>query len=159
MFDPTFFVALSFFVFLAVAYKPLGRFIANALDGRAARIEGELAEAIRLRDEAQLMLGEYEKKHHEIEKQAKAILKQAKESARQMQEDASAKLEHAIAARLNAANEKIARAEEHAVQDVQRQLVDMALKAAKDIIAEGMQQQADDRLITLATKDISRIIH
>lgn len=159
VFDATFFVALSFFIFLALAYKPLGRAIAGALDGRAARIEGELSEAIRLREEAQVTLSEYEKKYREIEAESETILNNAKATATQLQDEAARHLQKAVEARLFAANEKIQRAEELAVQDVQRQIVDVALAAAKDVIREKMQDEADDKLIDLAVQDITRVIH
>ena len=158
-FDATFFVALSFFVFLALAYKPLGRFLANALDKRANKIEDELSEAIRLREEAQLTLNDYEKKYREIEQEADAILDNARESAKAMQQEAAQQLQKAVEARLAAAHSKIQRAEELAVQDVQRQIVDVALAAAKDIIREKMRDESDDKLIELAVNDINRVLH
>lgn len=159
VFDATFFVALSFFVFIGLAYKPLGRFLAGALDGRAAKIEKELSDAIKLREEAQVTLSNYQKKYREIEEEAESILNGAKETSRIMQDEAARNLQKAVEARLLAANEKIQRAEQLAVQDVQRQVVDVALAAAKDVIREKMQDQADDKLINIAVKDMNRVIH
>jgi F-type H+-transporting ATPase subunit b len=152
-------VAISFFLFVAFAYKPLGRFLAKTLDARAARISHELADAVRLREEAQKMLEQYERKYREVEAESAEMLRHAEETIKGMYEQAETTLKTAVEARMLAANEKIRRAEERAVQDVQRQVVDVAMEAARQIIIEKMHNEADDTLIQLALKDVNRIVH
>ena len=65
----------------------------------------------------------------------------------------------AIEMRLKAANSKIQKAEELAIQDVQRQVVDIALMAARQLIAEKMKDETDDQLINIAMQDVAKIIH
>ena len=157
--DETFVVAISFFLFVALSYKPLSRFLTRSLDARAGRIEHELADAIRLREEAQKMLGEYERKYREVETESAGMLRQAEQTVEAMYLQAEATLKTAIEARMAAANDKIRRAEERAVQDVQRQVVDVALEAARQIITDKLRDDADDTLIELALKDVNRIVH
>ena len=152
-------VAISFFLFIAFSYKPLARFLTRTLDARAARIEHELSEAIRLREEAQAMLAEYEKKYREVEEESAQMLRHAEEMVEAMYREAEATLKAAVETRMSAANDKIRRAEERAVQDVQRQVVDVALEAARQIIIDKLHQDADDTLIQLALKDVNRIVH
>ena len=59
-FDAEFFVALGFvcFVLLALAMGA-GKKVAEALDGRGKKIEAELAEARRLREEAEALLASF----------------------------------------------------------------------------------------------------
>ncbi len=159
MINESIIVAAAFFAFLALTYRPIGRLLGKVLDARAVRIESELSEAIRLREEAQVMLSDYEKKYREIEAESETILQHARETAEQMRKDAEVALKRAVEARLAAAHQKIARAEEMAVQGVQRQVVDVALSAAKQVISEKMQNDADDSLIKLAMKDVDRIVH
>jgi F-type H+-transporting ATPase subunit b len=159
MFDASLVVAVAFFAFLALVWKPLGRVLAKTLDARAARIEHELSEAIRLREEAQKMLSDYERKYREVEAESAEMLRQAEATVEKMTRDAEVSLRAAVEARMAAANEKIRRAEERAVQDVQKQVVDVALEAARQIIVEKMHNDADDTLIQLAMKDVHRIVH
>jgi F-type H+-transporting ATPase subunit b len=157
--DESLVVAISFFIFVALAYKPLARFLAKTLDARAERIEHELSEAIRLREEAAAMLSEYERKYREIEVESAAIMKHAEEAAETLRREAEITLKASIESRMASANEKIRRAEERAMQDVQRQVVDVALEAARQIILDKMQNEADDTLIQLVLQDVGRIVH
>ncbi len=157
--DATLIVAIAFAVFLILSYRPLGRALAKGLDARSDRIEEELSEAIRLREEAQVRLSEYERKYQDIEKEAEEILGKARASAEAMQKDASEKLQKSIEAKLVATNLKIQRAEELALQDIQQQIVELALKASEDVIATHVQSDANDKLIRLAKQDIKKVIH
>jgi F-type H+-transporting ATPase subunit b len=159
MFDESFFVAVAFILFVALSYRKIAAAMAKTLDAKALKVKMELAEALRLREEAQAMLSEYEKKYRAIEKEAEEILQQAQQKVEHMRHAAEAELKQAIEERLRAANQKIQRAEELAIQDVQRQVVEIALLAAKRIIQEKMANEADDQLITIAMKEVSRIVH
>ena len=82
MFDPhdaLFWVLVSFIGFMALlAYYGVPRLIGKALDDRADAIRKELDEARRLREEAQALLADYQKKAKEAENEAKGIIDQAK---------------------------------------------------------------------------------
>ncbi len=81
--DPVFWVMIAFFVFIgALVYYRVPGMIGKALDARADAIRKELDEARRLRDEAQALLADYQRKSREAENEAKEILEQAKREAR-----------------------------------------------------------------------------
>ncbi len=84
--SPEFWVAVSFVAFVALVSKPLAGAIAKALDARSAQIAGELAEAHRLREEAQALLLAYQKKQRESLAEAEAMLAQTREDAKRMGE-------------------------------------------------------------------------
>jgi F-type H+-transporting ATPase subunit b len=65
MSDPKFWVAVSFFIFVALAYKKLAVFTTRSLDDRSARIRHDLDEARRLREEAESVLAQYKQKQAE----------------------------------------------------------------------------------------------
>ena len=157
--DATLVVAIAFGLFLVLSYKPLGRFLSKGLDARSQRIEEELSEAIRLREEAQVRLSEYERKYQDIEKEAEDILNNARTSAQAMQQEASDALHKTIEAKLVATNLKIQRAEELALQDIQQQIVDLALKASENVIADHAKNKAHSKLISLAKKDMAKVLH
>ena len=89
--DPEFWVAVAFVIFLGFAAW-LGAFkaLVDGLDQRGARIAAELAEAKRLREEAQALLASYEKRRHEAEAEAAAIIAQAKVEADRLAREAQA---------------------------------------------------------------------
>ena len=63
MYEPEFWVAVSFFIFIGVlVYLGIHKKVASALDARALRISKELEEARRLREEAEKLLADYRRK-------------------------------------------------------------------------------------------------
>lgn len=157
--DEQLWVAVAFLVFLALMFRPVGKLLGQSLDKRSAAIEKELAEAMRLREEAQATLAAYQKKHRQISEEAEEILKHAREEARRMQVEAQEAIKRAVEVRIHQADEKIALEEQKAIQDVQKQVVDVAIQAARSVITKNMQSEADEQLIRLAVKDIHRLVH
>jgi F-type H+-transporting ATPase subunit b len=135
--DPTFWVAVSFLVFVALAFKPIASFIVNALDARSERIAKELREAVALREEAQSLLAEYQKKQRENMDEAKRIVEQTKADAQAMAERAEQELRDTLDKRKALAMDKIAQAEVTAVKMVQQNVVDIALAASRETLAEN----------------------
>ncbi len=152
-------VAVAFVVFIALVWKPFVRAMTSALDKRSVAIERELAEAVRLREEAQATLAAYQKKHRQVSEESEEILKHAREEARRMQADAQEAIKKAVEVRIAQADEKISLEEKKAIQDVQRQVVDMAVQAARSVIVDNLQNEADEQLIRLAVKDLHRVVH
>ena len=143
-----FWVAVSFVAFLAVlAYYKVPALIAKALDDRAAAIRKELDEARRLREEAQNLLNDYQKKHRNAGQEAEAITEQARRDAEAYAKETRAALAETLERRTRQAEEKIARAEAQAVDDVRAAAVDTALAAAERILREKASGAAGAALI------------
>lgn len=157
--DEQMWVAVAFAVFILLVWRPVSRMTAQALDKRSVAIGKELAEAQRLREEAQATLAAYQKKHREITEEAEEILRHAREEAREMQREAQEAVKKAVEVRIAQADEKIALEEKKAIHDVQRQVVDVAIQAARSVMVENLQSEADEQLIRLAVKDLNRVVH
>ena len=110
--EAEFWVAVAFVLFLAVLAKySVHHKVLGALDGRSARIKSELDEARRLRDEAQAILAESQRKRRDAEQEAEAIMAGAKAEAERLAAEAKVKMEEFIARRTKMAETKIAQAE------------------------------------------------
>lgn len=133
--DPTFWVAIAFLLFLGLlAYYGVPAMIGKALDARVDAIRAELAEAKRLRDDAQALLADYQKKAREAETEAQTIIEQARKEAEALAAESRKALAEAIERRSQLAEEKIARAEAQAVSEVRATAVNAALAAAEKLI-------------------------
>ncbi len=146
--DNTFFafVALVMFlgiVFYAGAHKKAGA----ALDARADQISKDIADARKLREEAEALLAEYKQKKLDAEKEAMGIIAQAKSDAAAYAEDAKKKLADSLTRRTKQAENKIAQAEAAAIKDVRAAATDLAIKVASFIIADGAKGKGGDSLI------------
>lgn len=159
MFDAAFFVSLAFVMFVALAWKPVRKAMMKSLDARAARIEAELAEAVRLRKEAEATLAAYQKKQIEADAEAKAMIESARLTAKRLEEEAREQLQRAVDARVTQANEKINREEQEAVAAIQRKVVEIAIEAARDVLSSELNDEANEKLVALAIKDSNRTLH
>ncbi len=157
--DPTFWVAVSFGIFVILFARYAVPPIVKALDNRSARIKEELDEAVRLREEAQTVLSAYQKKQKAISKEAEELLAKAKQEAEAMTVQAEAELKKALDRRIEQAKQNIERTENRALQEVQDNIVDIAVNAARVIIVDHLDSNDDEALIELALKDINRIVH
>lgn len=157
--DPHFWVAVSFVVFVLLAFRPLGKALISMLDNRSAQIAAELAEARRLREEAQATLDLYRKKQQESLQETQAMLAQAKQDAAAITSQAEAELRAALDKRMKLAAERIAQSEAKALQDVQSHVADIAVAAARTLIAEHLSRSGGKELIKQAASELERKLH
>jgi F-type H+-transporting ATPase subunit b len=151
---PEFWVAIAFLIFVASVAKKVGTMVTGALDARAARIKAEIDEATRLRDEAQALLGEYQRRQRQAESEAKNLLVAAEAEAKLMQTEAIAQLEATLKRRETMAMDRIARAESQALAEVRNLAVDVALDATRRLIAESVDPARAAALVDDAIKGL-----
>lgn len=145
--DATFWAFISLILFLAlVAYLKVPGMVAKALDQRADRIRRELEDARALREEAQQLLAEYQRKRHEAEQEAAELVTAAKREAEGIVADAKAKTEEYVTRRTTLAEQKIAQAERDAVNEVRARAVDVAVAAASKILSDKVDGQVSGSL-------------
>src|SRR5690348_5508322 len=110
--EPEFWVAVAFVLFIGVLVKAgAPRVIIGALDDRRGRIKAELDEARRVREEAQALLAEYQRKRQEADREADSIIEAARAEAERAAADAKTKAEEFVTRRTKMAETKIAQAE------------------------------------------------
>lgn len=148
--DASFWALVSLIIFLGiVAYFKVPGMMAKSLDERADRIRNELDEARRLREEAQQLLAEYQRKRKDAEKEAGELIAAAEHEAEGLVADARQKTEEYVERRTAMAEQKIALAEAEAVNEVRQSAVDIAVSAAQTLIAE----KADEKAVGAMFKD------
>jgi F-type H+-transporting ATPase subunit b len=150
-------VALGFFCFLALlAYLGVHRKVFDSLDARRARIKSELDDARRLREEAQALLADFERKGREAEKEAEAIIASAKVEAERLATEAKARIEDFVARRTKMAEQKIVQAEAQALADVKSAAADAAVAAAERILAVSAKGKVAEDLLARGIEDVKR---
>ena len=157
--NPEAWVAAAFIIFVALTAKPIGRAIAKGLHGRAAKIKAQLDEARSLRDEAERLLAEHQRKQIAAVKEVEAIVARGREQAEHVRRESAVNLEVAFARREKMAIDKIAQAEAQAVTDVRNHAVDIAMAAAAKLLKESIDSGKGDELIDSAIKELDRKLH
>jgi F-type H+-transporting ATPase subunit b len=146
--EPETWVAVAFVLFVALlVYLKVPAMLAKMLDERADKISKELAEAKKLREEAQALLAEYQKKRAEAEKDAANIVAQAKIEAESYSVETRKKLAETIERRTKQAAQKIAQAEAAAIKEVRTTATEAAIATASKLVGEAVQGTKGTKLI------------
>jgi len=153
--EAEFWVAVAFVIFVLLLLR-LGvhKKAVTALDTRAARIASELDEARKLRDEAQAILAESEKKRRQAEQDAQDIIAGARAEAERVAAEAKAKAEEFVARRTAMAQQKIAQAESQAVAEVRAAAAEAAVAASEKVLTQTVQGKVADDLIGQGIRDV-----
>ena len=150
--DPSFWVGLAFLLVVAMTFKKISRAMTAMLDTRAAKIRTQIEEARKLREDAQALLAEYQRKQRDAMAEAETIISAAKTEAARLKVQAEKDLEHALARRKEQALERIAQSEAQAIAQVRNTAVDVALAAAEKLIQSSLdpakKQALADKAIT-----------
>lgn len=153
--DATFYALVGLILFLAlVVYLKVPGVVGKSLDARADKIRDELEEARRLREEAQSLLAEYQRKRKEAEKEAGEIVAIAQREAQGLLEEAKKKTEDYVARRNKLAEQKIAQAEVEAVNEVRASAVDIAVAAASRILSEKVDAKTSADLFKASLSEV-----
>ncbi len=153
--QPLFWVAVAFFAFVGLLlWYGVPAIVGKMLDERADSIRKELDEARKLREEAQALLADYQKKSLEAETEAKTIVEQAKREAEALAAESRKALAENIERRSKLAEEKIARAEAQAISEVRATAVETALAAAEKILKAMVPGATGDGLIDQSIRDL-----
>lgn len=141
-------VLLAFLIFVgALIYFGVPKRIIQLLDDRAEVIRLELAEAKRLREEAQEMHAEYERRLKEVSGEAEEIVKLAKANAEAAAEEAKRKLALQIERRIAAGQEQIASSEAAVTARVRSEATNAAIAATSTILKANFQSSGGNDAI------------
>jgi len=157
--DPETWVALATVIFVVLAARPIMRALGKMLDERSAKIRSDLAEAEKLRTEAEKLLADYQRRQRQALKEAEGILAQAKDEALRIRKESAANIETALKRRERQALEKIAQAETQAVAEVRNQAVNLAILGAQKALASGLDAAKAGSLIDQSVADLERRLH
>jgi F-type H+-transporting ATPase subunit b len=146
--DAHFWIMIALVVFVAVLWRvKVPGMAAKALDAAAAKVQAQLDEAVRLREEAQALLAQIKTQRADTERAAAEMLKNAQADADRIRAESAAKLEEDIKRRGLMAERKIALAEAQAASEVKAAAADLAAQAAEAVLTSRIAGAQGDPLI------------
>ena len=157
--NPHFWTSLALIGLLVGIGKKAWVSLTGTLDKRSKDVRQMIDDAERLRNEAQALLDEYQRKHRESLVEASEIVAQARDLAANQIKDAKAALEASLNRRTKSAMEKIAQAESAALAEVRQEAVRLAISASKNIIQAQMNADRSAKLIDQALADLPGKLH
>ena len=131
------------FILGRYAWKPM----LAALDAREKRIQDNIDDAKRQREEAEALLAEHREQLAEGRRQAQAMVAEGREAADALRRELEAKARAETQEMLANARREIQREREAAVEAVRRESVDVALAVASRLLGERVDAARDRQLV------------
>jgi F-type H+-transporting ATPase subunit b len=146
--------AFNFLLLLLIlqrfAYKP----IVGMLDERSRRIRGDLDEARKLREEGERDRETYRQQLNRSRDEARSILEEANNVAARIREQAILDAEQQNAVTLQRARDEIAREKEHAIAELRREVGDLAIRVATQVVGRSLDANDQQRLVDEALSSV-----
>lgn len=149
--DAHFWVGLALLVFVGVLiYAGVPAMALKAIDARGLKVQAQLDETNRLRQEAEALLTQIKAQAEESEKLAAEIMANAEEQAKRMQIEARERLAEQIERRGQLAERRIATAEAQAAAEVKAAAGELAAQMAEQVLVARIAGAKTDPLIDSA---------
>ncbi len=116
-------------------------------------------EAERLRNEAQDLLAQYQRKQRDAAKEAEEIIQHARDEAERLDHEGRARLSVALERREKLAMDRIQLAEQQAVDKVRNEAIAVAISAAESVLAQNLDKSKADALIDDSIAGLSDKLH
>ena len=147
--DATFWVAISFFIFLGILiYLKVPQKLNNLLTDKINEIKKELNEAERLKIEAKDLLSNYENKIDKSKKETQDIINLAKEDTEKNILEKTNKFHQLIENKKKNAEQKIIQMKENALKDIKNISVNISIEAVKHLIKNSIDENKIAKLYT-----------
>tara|TARA_B100000315_G_C14219914_1_gene425964 strand:+ start:76 stop:573 length:498 start_codon:yes stop_codon:yes gene_type:complete len=147
--DATFWVAVSFFIFLGgLVYLKVPQKINNSLTNAINEIKKELEEAEKLKEEARNLLDIYENKIAKSQEESKKIIDAAKEESEKAILEKTAKFYQIIEERKKITEQKIFQMKENALKDIKNISVKISIETAEKLIKYSIDKNKLENFYT-----------
>lgn len=158
--DTSFWVGAAVVSFLVLlVYLGVHKTIAKSLDARGEKIQAELDEARKLKEEAQSLLAQHQRRQREATKEAEDILAHARDEAAAIEGEIASSVNTMVERRTRLAEDRVKAAEAAAVKDVRKVAVEIATSAAHSVIASHLTADAQKDSIDKAIGDLDHKLH
>ena len=147
---------IALVILVAAIYRPLARAIFGALDGHAAKVRAELDQAKRLREEAQSLLAEHQRRSAGGQAQAQAIVDHARVEAERQSQRHRAELEATLRRRTEQALARIAQEEARALHEVRARAATLAIRTTERLLTDELDGKPAQILLDAAIEEVGR---
>ncbi len=145
--DATFWVAISFFIFLAgLIYLKVPQKINGSLINQINEIKKELAEAEKLKVEAKNLLSDYESKIDKSKKETKDIINSAKKYSEKTILENTKKFHQIMDDKKKNVEQKIVQMKENALKDIKNISIKISIEAVENVIKNSIDKKKLEKI-------------
>lgn len=142
-----FWVAAAFIIAVSGLIKLTGKVILKMLRKRGEAIADRIQDAVSLKEDAQKLLADYERKFRGVEKEAADILARSEREIEMVKKETLIKLEAEMAAKETEAKARLKAAEAEAAKEIANKTTEVTIAAVRKVLAESLDDKALDKLI------------
>ena len=155
--DATFWVAISFFIFIALLiYLKVPQKINISLSNQINENKKELNEAEKLKVEAKNLLSNYENKIDKSKKETQTIINNAKKISDKNILEKTKKFHQLIENKKKNAEQKITQMKENALKDIKNISVNISMQTVEHLIKNSIDKNKLDKLYTGNLEEIKK---
>ena len=152
--DATFWVAVSFFMFLGVLiYFEIPQKIINALNESISSIKNEIDDAEVLKEESKNILSEYEKQISHAKNEVKQMLSAATEEADKNVLRANEELHTQIENRRKNTEDRIKQMKNQALKDIKNVSVKVSIQAVEVLLKNSLDKNKLSKIFTSSIEE------
>ena len=152
--DATFWVAISFFIFLGlIFYLKVPQKVNKTLSEKIYEIQKDLDEAEKLKKEAKNLLSDYEKKIDKSKKESKEIIDLANKESEKIIIEKTEKFHKMIDGRKKITEQKISQMKDKALKDIKNVSVKISIDSVKSLIQNSIDKKKIENLYTESLKE------
>ena len=157
--DATFWVAVSFFIFVGVLfYFKVPQKISDSLDQNIKKIKKDLDEAEKLKDDAKNILSEYETKISKSKQEINILMKKAQEESEKNMIRINNEFHNIFENRKKLAEEKIKQMKTQTIKDLKNSSVDIAILSLEKIIKNSIDKKKLDKIYISSIDEAKKIL-
>ena len=157
--DATFWVAVSFLIFVGVVfYFKVPQKVGRSLEESIKKIKEEIDNAEKLKDEAKNILSEYESKVSKSREEIKNLIQKAEKQAETNIIKTNEEFHNIVENRKKAAEEKIKQMKAQAIKDVKNSSVDIAIRSVEKIIKNSIDKKKLDKIYISSIDEAKKIL-
>ena len=152
--DATFWVTVSFFIFLGIlVYFKIPQKIKNLLDQNILTIKNQINEAEELKEDAKNILIEHEKKISNSKKEVQNMIDKANEEAEKNVIRVNQEFYRVMENRKKNAEEKIKQLKNQATKDIKNASVKIALESVEKLIKNSLNKSKLDKIYSSSIEE------
>jgi len=156
--DPQFWVAVAFFIFVAVIFNPVRKMLTSNLDTQIKQIKIRIDEAENLKNEAKITLSEIKQRQNEIQKEIELIHKDAKNKIIKIEEIIEQKLKDQIKKKQVLASAKIDQLTRDANHEIQQNITSTAIEATVNLLQKKLDLNEKKNLINVSINELNSVL-
>ena len=156
--DVEFWVGMAFILSIVVLAKPAYRFLKSAMRGKIESVKNQIADAEKLRDDAQELLAQYERKFAATEAEVAEILKQAEKNIANQKKNDLATLKENTAVKEKEIKRRILSSTENVMAEINQSVARSSVEVAKKAILAHISKANKSTLIDEAIVSLDKFI-